>query len=182
MLPRQNKDLAVSCTEAEVFSDISHLAVRIFSIIPEGHPISVKSTPLVDGEDGQSAIVVTATTARPADPKTPPAKPIPRYFHVLRDGIALPPKQPVLSPKEEAPIHQSKREHWPDHTEQPDVDLFISDAEPSSDFIECDDAPVEDGVYPDNAAVCQKFCPADLLGPLFELALILGPNAFMLGW
>jgi len=96
--------------------------------------------------------------------------------------MALPPKQPVLSPKEEAPIHQGKREHWPDHTEQPDVDLFISDAEPSSDFIECDDAPVEDGVYPDNAVVCQKFCPADLLSPIFKLTVFLCPNGFMLGW
>jgi len=34
----------------------------------------------------------------------------------------------------------------------------------------------------DAAAICQKFFSADLLSPLFELALILGPNAFMLGW
>jgi len=84
--------------------------------------------------------------------------------------MALPPKQPVLSPKEETPIHQGKREHWPDHTEEPDVDLFISDAEPSSDFVEC------------NAAICQKFCPADLLGPIFKLTVFLYPNGFMLGW
>ena len=62
----------------------------------------------------------------------------------------------VLVPQVDEPKNQTKHYQRPGNAEQPDVDLFIGNAEPSSDFIECDDAPVEDGVYPDNAVVCQS--------------------------